>query len=420
MIRKLRWRFILIMMSIVTVILLAVFVSMLLTTQKNNKRMGIEILQQALEQAYFSKTNSNQADSPHFPYQQAPPGMRLPVLLVESKEYGDISVILNQLYFVEDKDIASIIQPVIKDNEDMGILRDYKLRWMKRETANGVRLAFTDISMEQEIIRNLVINSLMVGGAALIAFFIVSLILARRAVRPVEIAWDRQKQFIADASHELKTPLTVILSNADMLCADESFTDEKKVRRMKHIQDEAVRMKKLVEDLLILAKSDSVGQIAVFQKVDLSYIVTNIILIYEPVIFDEKKKLTYKVQNALMVMGNTERLQQLIHALLDNALKYCPQEGTIQIDLSETERGHILLKVFNEGDPIPQEELEKIFLRFYRRDKSRSAHDSFGLGLSIAYSIVKDHRGKIWADSETGVGNTFYVTLPPAKSEKRR
>jgi len=213
--------------------------------------------------------------------------------------------------------------------------------------------------------------------------------------------------------------LTVILSNADMLCADKSFSDEKKVRRVEHIQAEAVRMKRLVEDMLTLAKSDCMGKAVMFGKVDLSYIVTNTILIYEPVIFHEKKKLIYKVQDALMVMGDTERLQQLMHVLLDNARKYCPQEGTIQIDLAGTDRGHILLKVFNEGDPIPQEEWEKIFLRFYRCDKSRSKHDSFGLGLSIAYSIVNDHGGKIWADSKTGSGNTLHVSLPMAKSKNR-
>lgn len=420
MIRKLQWKFVAIMMGIVSAILLAVFIAMLLSAQKNSERMGVSMLQQALEQSFSPKESSAPNDFPPSPHREAPPGMRLPVLLIQCAKDGPISVISNQLYFIENEDIASIVQPAVKNSEDRGVLRDYRLRWIKRETGDGIRLVFADISMEQEIIRNLVMNSLMVGGAALIAFFTLSLFLARRAVRPVEIAWDRQRQFIADASHELKTPLTVILSNADMLCADPSFSDERKVRRIEHIQAEAVRMKHLVEDMLVLAKSDSAEKAAVFCRVDFSYILINTMLLYEPVIYDEKKKLIFKAQDALTVMGDPERLQQLIHALLDNALKYCPQGGTIRIDLARIDRGRLLLKVWNDGDPIPREELEKIFLRFYRRDTARGGHGSFGLGLSIAYGVVKEHGGKIWADSGAGAGNAFYVSLPLAGNEKQR
>ncbi len=238
--------------------------------------------------------------------------------------------------------------------------------------------------------------------------------LSRWAVHPVEVAWERQKQFIADASHELKTPLTVILSNADMLCKDGTFEDKKMTRRMEHIKSEAGRMKHLVDDMLSLARSDNVGKTAVPGKIDFSDIVTSAMLIYEPILYDEKKKLIYDVNSNLIVSGDAEQLQQLIHVLMDNAAKYCSEGGFVKVELLATDRKHVLLKVYNDGEPIPKEDLSKIFLRFYRRDEARSAQGGFGLGLSIARAIVSDHSGKIWAENSKEQGNTFCVLLPLA------
>jgi len=193
-----------------------------------------------------------------------------------------------------------------------------------------------------------------------------------------------------------------------------STADKKIARRIEHIKAEAIHMKKLVEDMLVLAKSDSMEKVPLFSKIDFSDIVTNAILVYEPIIFDAKKKLVYHVQDGLMVMGDREELQRLVHILLDNTSKYCPEKGVIRVDLKESERRRAVLKVFNEGAPIPRKELDKIFLRFYRCDESRSGHESFGLGLAIAQNIVNMHNGKIWADSQAESGNTFYVSLPLA------
>lgn len=413
MIRKLRLKFVIILMSVVTLILLAVFISMLLSTSGNTRRISENMLEQALDmQPPPQGSRPPQAERGPNPVRKAPPAPRLAILVAEIDSNGRISFLTNQLHFIEDDQALSAVKTVLNTDETRGVLDDYKLRWLKSE--DGTRIALADISMEQEMLKNLIINSLLIGSTALVVFFLVSLLLARWAVRPVEIAWDRQKQFIADASHELKTPLTVILSNADMLGADNTIADKKAAHRVEHIKAEAIQMKKLVEDMLVLAKTDSLEKVTFLSKLDFSYVATNVILMYEPVIYDEKKELVFQVQDGLMVMGDSEGLQQLMHILLDNARKYCPEEGSIRIDLKESERGRAVLKVFNEGAPIPQTELDKIFLRFYRRDESRSEHGSFGLGLAIASSIVKTHKGKIWADSQAESGNTFYVSLPLA------
>lgn len=288
-------------------------------------------------------------------------------------------------------------------------MNEYKLRFLKSE--DGKRIALADISTEQEMIKNLIINSIMIGAAALTAFFLVSLFLSHWAVRPVEAAWERQRQFVSDASHELKTPLTVILSNAEMLCFRRTFLEKKEARRIEHIQAEAIRMKKLVEDLLLLAESDSVERTKIQENVDLSYLVTNAVLTFEPIAFDDGKKIIYDLQNKISIIGDAQRLQQLVSILLDNAVKYCSPGGKIHVSLKENSKKNAVLVVTNDGEPISEEEGNQIFQRFYRIDKSRSAHDSFGLGLSIAESISREHGGKIWMESNA-CGNSFFVALP--------
>lgn len=413
MIRKLHRKFIFVLMSVVTLILLAVFISMLLSTSGSTQRMSEAILQQALVMQPFPQDfqlpqEESGLDSANMPM----PNARLSVLVAEIDANGKIVFVTNQLYFIKEEDAVSIIQTAMNTVGNTGTLNDYGLRWLKSE--DGDRIALADISMEQEMLKNLIMNTLPIGGAALVAFFFISLFLARWTVRPVELSWARQRQFIADASHELKTPLTVILSNADMLSEDEVYTYEKKFRRLEHIQVEARRMKKLVEALLELAKSDDEENIRIQERIDFSFIVTSAVLTFEPVIYDERKELSHNVRNNLFVTGDAARLQQLISILLDNAVKYCPKEGQIIVDLKEGDKKTAVLTVINDGEPIPKEALNQIFERFYRIDKARSAHGSFGLGLSIAEGIVREHGGKIWAGSDSETGNGFYVSLPLA------
>ena len=413
MIKRLRLKFVLVIMAVVTMILLAIFFTMLTSTQNNNERMSIGMLQQALNARppHYDRPLPQPRENPN-PRGMDAPNLRVPVLIISVNRAGTVSTVSNQLHFIEDEDITPIAELALKGDKDTGIVPNYALRYLRKSTENGIIIALADISIEKEILSTQIKNSLLTGSGALLLFFFLSLLLAHWAVHPVEVAWEKQQQFIANASHELKTPLTVILSNVDILGTNMSGNDEKNIRRMEHIQAEALRMKRLVEEMLMLAKSDHAVSQSIFSLVDFSYAVKNAVLVYEPIAFDEKKKLEYSIENALSVMGDLQRLQQAIHALLDNALKYSPANGTIHVSLSQSEHRTVLLKVSNGGDLIPTDELERIFLRFYRRDPSRSEHESFGLGLSIAQSIVLEHKGKIWAQSDAESGNSFYVSLP--------
>ena len=413
MIKRLRRKFVLVIMAVVTVILLAIFFTLLISTQNNNERMSVGMLQQALNNRLFSHDNLPlQLGNTPPPPRRAQPNMRIPVLIISLDNENKISAFSNQLHFIENTDIEPIVDLVLRDNKETGIIQSYALRYLQRSIGNDTFIALTDISVEKETINTQIKNSLLIGSISILAFFLLSLFLAHWAVHPVEVAWKKQKQFIADASHELKTPLTVIISNAEMLQNNTSSDDKKNVRRMEHIHAEALRMKRLVEDMLTLAKSDSIETPGIYSIVDFSYITKSAVLMYEPMAFDEEKKLSYEIENDLSVMGDSQKLQQSIHILLDNAIKYSSSKGEIRVSLCQSEHKTVLLKVSNNGEPIPEDELERIFSRFFRRDSSRSEHESFGLGLSIAQSIINEHKGRIWAENDGEFGNSFLVSLP--------
>lgn len=326
MIQRLRRKFIFILMSVVTLILLAVFVSMLFSTSINTQRISENMLKEALRMHQPPQDlHPPQADGGQNPADAVSPNAHTPIMVAEISADGTISFLANQLQFIEEAEAKSAVRAAMNTEGDSGILQDYDLRFQKSD--DGTRIALADTSMERAMLQSLIINSLMIGCAALAVFFFVSIFLSRWAVRPVELAWKKQQQFVADASHELKTPLTVILSNAELLSVPGTFTDEKKSRRMEHIRAEALLMKKLVDDLLILAKSDSTKGIMVRERVDFSFLMTSTVLAFEPIVFDDRKKLTYEVQDNIFVAGDPQRLQQLLSILLDNAVKYCPSGG---------------------------------------------------------------------------------------------
>lgn len=409
MIRELRRKFILILMAIATLILLAIFIAMLVSSWAGSRRMTQNILQQALAAppAPFLPPPANGSDKLE-PMRDMPPRSRMPVLLVEIGPTGEILFLSNQFHFITEDEATTLVKNILDTDKNAGEIRKYGLRWLKAE--DGTRIAIADVSIEYEMLNSLVFNSLFIGAGALTIFFFLSLLLARWAVRPVKTAWEKQQQFVADASHELKTPLTVILSNADMLNTEQSFTNDNAARRAGHIQAEAVRMKKLIEDLLTLARTDTGGKLHT-EPVDVSFIANAVTLAYEPIIFDADKRLHYSIAGNITLLGNPGQIQQLIHILLDNAEKYCPPQGEISVTLAGTAKNTALLTVYNDGEPIPAKELKQIFQRFYRVDEARCAHGSFGLGLSIAEGIVLRHKGKIWAENVARQGNKFCVQL---------
>ena len=277
------------------------------------------------------------------------------------------------------------------------------------------KIAFVSDTIIRTSMRSLTLTSLMVGGAALALLFGICLFLADWALRPVKRVWNQQRQFISDASHELKTPLTVILANLSILSRHGGETVDSQRKWISSTEDEAQRMKGLVEDLLTLARLDEAGQTApmpVMSDVDLSDAVTGELLTFEPVAFERGVELESDVAPGVTVRGDAAKLKQLTAILIDNACKYAGLGGRVDVKLARRD-GRIQLSVTNTGDVIPPEQLSHVFERFYRADKARTGGKSgYGLGLAIAAGIARLHSGDIAATSDAEHGTVFSVTLP--------
>ncbi len=251
-----------------------------------------------------------------------------------------------------------------------------------------------------------------IGGVVSIAIAVVAgLFLAKRALIPIQLSWEKQQQFIADASHELRTPLSVILLNLERLFRNPDHTIEQESEQIMASMQETKRLNKLVADLLTLARSDSNEIQIMRQRIRVDEIVRKSVQTFQPLAAMKQTEIVTHIDHALETTGDAERLHQLMIILLDNALKYSPEQSKITVSCHrDGSWGSIVVR--DTGIGISKEELPFIFDRFYRGDKMRSrSADGLGLGLSIAKWIVEAHGGKIRVESEEGRGSTFTVTL---------
>lgn len=336
--------------------------------------------------------------------------VRLPYFVLEMEPDGGIIAAASEFYDLSDsKFLQEMIETVQDTREHTGVITEYHLRFQRVVTPASQLFVFMDMSSEQATLKNLMKTCATIGIVSLLAFFFISLILARWAVKPIEQAWIQQRQFVGDASHELKTPLTVILTNAELLQRPDC--DEKnRAQFSASILSMANQMRGLVENLLELARVDSGTVKASMTPLDFSELISTAILPFEPLYFEQGLDIQSAIEPDIKVNGSENHLRQVVEIFLDNAMKYSVSPAVVQVELKRHGL-HSLLSVSNPGNPISPAELKNIFKRFYRIDKVRSMNCGYGLGLSIAESIVKEHRGRIWAGSRGGI-NTFYVELP--------
>lgn len=311
---------------------------------------------------------------------------------------------LENSYHLTLEELQEITALALGQGKQSGNLEEYQFYIAQKDY--GKMIVFTERGATVELLRDLVYNSIIIAGISCVVLLLISILLARWAVLPVKDAFEKQRQFISDASHELKTPLTVIVTNADVLQHEIGENTE-----ITHIREHSNRMSELIHDMLSLARSEEDTQRVLFVEFDLSSAVRNAVLGFESAAFEANKTMTYEIQEGIRYTGNEQQIRQLVSIFVDNAIKHSNAGGDIQVQLKR-DGSKIRISFYNTGVGVRDSEKEKIFERFYRSDASRSRETgSYGLGLAIAKSIVRQHGGKISVDGVSGEWVRFTIRL---------
>lgn len=293
----------------------------------------------------------------------------------------------------DEQTLQSYALKIISSGKERGVKGN--LLYLVSHSPMGYTLVvFMDNTIVQERMVSLLRNTLIFGGAAMVALFFLARVLAKWIVRPLEESYQKQKQFISDAGHELKTPISVVSANAELLSREVGQN-----QWLTNIQYENQRMGTLVLQLLELARTENVA--VQLEQVDMSHLVAGEALPFETVAFEKGLSISTAIEPKLTVLGNSAQLKQLVSILVDNAIDHCQPGGDVSVELC-SEHNSVRLQVSNTGDAIPEEQRQQLFERFYRADDARTDDGHFGLGLAIAKAVVDAHKGKISVDCRDG------------------
>lgn len=431
MIRRLRIKFIAVTLGVLIFVFLILFASINLGMYQNSIRQTERMLEMIAGQdgilrpfgtGEMEPPSGSGLDMPDLPGQGELPGADKPFPFFEGegnngangagtffyaktdRQYTVTDSFYDMILDFTEEDIAYYVDLAVASGEHRGSIG--QLEYLVQEKDYGYICVFAERSVESGMLGSLVEISVRVAAVSCVILAVFVFFLSKWIVRPVEDAFQKQRRFISDASHELKTPLTIISANADVL---ENEVGEN--IRITHIKNQTERMGLLVRDLLDLTRTDENPDRTIFGVFDLSQAVLGTTLEFESPAFEEGKQLRYEIPEGIFYKGDEGKIRQLVAILIDNAIKHSDEQGTVDVSLAKTSQ-KILLSVRNTGMGIAQSELEKVFERFYRSDASRSRETGgYGLGLAIAKSIAELHKGRISAQGEEGKYITFTVQL---------
>lgn len=305
-----------------------------------------------------------------------------------------------------DSETAQIyVNNILNKKENTGMLDSYQFYDVPKN--NGTLIAFTDKSDETKVLRQFIRTTIIIGAITLVLLSFAGYFLSKKSIEPIKSAFEKQKQFISDASHELKTPLTVISANADVLSGEIGEN-----RWLNYIKSQTERMNLLVNDLLSLTRLENNTSNFICTDFNLSQAVTNTALPFECRAFETNKKFIVDVEDGITVNGSEQHIKQMVAIFIDNALKYSNDGGMVRVKLKRQGEKKIF-SVYNTGSGVKEEEKDRIFERFYRSDDSRSRQNvgGYGLGLAIAKSIIDKHKFKISVENDEGKSICFVIVM---------
>ena len=340
------------------------------------------------------------------------------ICVVGVNEYNEISM-LDSGGGVMDADVLGFsVDYAMQNDSEFGIVPRYRLLYYKNRIGPGYRIAFADSTRYFVNLKDMLFAAGVLFLATLLVLYIIYRQMAKIFIKPVEKAWTQQQNFIADASHELKTPLTVILANCDILLSHPTQTVDDQIKWVESTNEEASHMKELVNKMLFLAKNEAMRPQQIYDMLNLSDLVTKVMLQFEPVAFEAGVEIASQIEPDIEIRADGTAVNQIIHILVDNAVKYAGIGGNVQVTLKKT-KTHVILSTHNSGAPIPAEDLPHIFERFYRSDKARTSGSGYGLGLAICKSLAEQQHADISVASDTEHGTEFTVRFSKPRGRKK-
>ncbi len=418
MIAKLRKKFILVIMLCVMSTISIAIGSLFVINYINYKNNLNNFLERELHMN-MGFPNDEKPDKEHreegdffsFMHMDDKPMHFLPSVFIMLDEDGLVADSKINYLELSDDDIKNLANTIASLKQSRGKVSSYNLDYITVKQDNLTYIVAADNSFEYGNIRNLFVLCLLSFILSFFVFFVISLILSAWILKPVEKAWQQQNRFVSDASHELRTPITVILANLNILASKKEELIKTRYQWIDNTKEEASRMKQLVDELLFLARSDDRQSKLVFSEINLSEVLLSRMLSFEALAFEKGIKLDYDIADNLKILGHEGNVKQLLSILLDNAMKYCGEKGSVCLKAyCVKEKTFVLIQ--NSGEPIDKEDLKHIFERFYRTDKSRARTEGgYGLGLAIAKTIVESMHGRISVFSDKENGTVFKLEL---------
>ncbi len=394
---KLKRKFILINMSLLTIVFILIFGTIYITTTIS--------MEKELEHDL-----RNTLSTPRKPVPNSP--MMSSSIIIELDSDNNIATVTTYME-IDENMLQETIYTIIKNENKFDKIKidGSSYGYLKEYSNKGLRIAIMSREPQIDVLNNLLKVFISIGSISLIFLLLISIYLTNKTIKPIKETFEKQKQFIADASHELKTPLAIIRTNNSLVLSNKNLTVESQSKWLNYINNQIERMSELIDEMLSLAKLDANRGHDEFVVFNLSKLLNNILLTFEAVIFENKIELESNIEEDISIKGDKESIKKVFTILLDNAIKYTNQSGKIDVDLRQ-EKNKIKIKVKNSGEGINKKDINKIFERFYRVDTSRARESGgYGLGLSIAKSIVENHNGKIYAESNVGKDTTFIIEL---------
>ena len=400
MIRKLRIKFIAISMTSTIIVLFLILGSINLLNYRemsHNADMILDFLKEndgeLPENLYKSQHKKTNGISPETSFESR----YFSVFLSNNRQICEADT--DNISAINEETAIKYAQKINRSNKKCGFISKY--RYMKENTSNGVKIYFLDCTKSMMSFQNFLVTSIFVSAFGVSAVFILVVLLSKRAIEPVAESYEKQKRFITDAGHEIKTPLTII--DAEMEYGENEWLDD--------IQVQTKRLTGLTNDLIYLSRMEE-GQTKISMiEFPFSEVTAEAAQSFQNLAKVKGKDFKVDIEPMITLKGNEKAIRQLLSILLDNAVKYCTEQGQIRLNVSHKGK-NIILSVCNTAQELTKENIDHLFDRFYRTDESRNSQTGgYGIGLSVAKAVVETHHGKITASSEDGRSLLITVIL---------